>query len=154
MAPDILRNAQEVIKSGSLDTIQLAKKRYTLLLDPLCRQWDLTKTEIDVLLFLSNNPTFDRAADIVNLRQITKSHVSLSVTNLEQRGLLYRVFDPADRRTAHLKLTEAALPIVQEGNRIQQVFFNRIFAGLSDEEFALWRRILEKVCSNIQSMNE
>ena len=154
MAPDILRNAREVIKSGSLDTIQLAKKRYTLLLDPLCRQWDLTKTEIDVLLFLSNNPTFDRAADIVNLRQITKSHVSLSVTNLEQRGLLYRVFDPADRRTAHLKLTPAAAPIVREGNRIQQEFFDRIFAGLSEEEFALWRTILEKVCINIQSMKD
>ena len=154
MAPDVLNDAREVIQSGSLDTIQLAKKKYAQLLDPLCRRWDLTKTEIDVLLFLANNPTFDRAADIVTLRQITKSHVSVSVTNLEQRGLLYRVFDPADRRTAHLKLTDAALPITAEGNRIQQAFFSRIFAGLSPEEFAFWRTILDKVCRNIQSMEK
>ena len=152
MPQNILRRAQEVLRSGQLDTIQMAKKRYAQIQEPVCQRYGITKTEMDVLLFLANNPGLDRAADIVNLRQITKSHVSLSVSNLEQRGLLYRVFDPEDRRTAHLKLTEAALPIVREGNQIQQDFFDRIFAGLSDEEFAFWRTILEKVCSNIQCM--
>lgn len=154
MAQNVLLRARDVVQSGQLDTIQLAKKKYAQLLDPVCRSYDLTKNEIDVLLFLANNPSLDRAADIVNLRQISKSHVSLSVSNLEQRGLLYRVFDPDDRRTAHLKLKEAALPIAREGNRIQQDFFDRIFAGLSDEEFAFWRSILDRVCSNIQSMEK
>ena len=152
MSQNILRRAQDVIRSGQLDTIQLAKKRYAQLQEPVCQRYGITKTELDVLLFLANNPGLDRAADIVSIRQITKSHVSLSVSNLEQRSLVYRVFDPEDRRTAHLKLTEVALPIVQEGNRIQQDFFDRIFAGLSEEEFALWRSILDRVCSNILSM--
>ena len=152
MAQDIMTRAREVIQSGQLDTIQLAKKRYAQMLEPLCSTWDLTKTELDVLLFLANNPGLDRAADIVSIRQITKSHVSLSVSNLEQRSLIYRVFDPEDRRTAHLKLTETALPIVREGNRIQQEFFGRIFAGLSEEELLFWRSILNKVCHNIQSI--
>lgn len=149
---DILKQAKDVIQTGRLDIIQLAKKRYAQLLEPLCDAWTLTKTEVDVLLFLANNPGLDRAADIVRVRQITKSHVSLSVSNLEQQGFLTREFDPEDRRTAHLTLTEAALPIVREGNRIQQEFFNCIFAGLTDEEIAFWRAILDKVCSNIQSM--
>ena len=134
------------------DIMGRAQKGYARLLDPICKKYDLTRNELDVLLFLANNPGLDRAADIAGIRQITKSHVSLSVSNLEQRGLLYRVFDPEDRRTAHLKLTEAALPIVREGGRIQQQYFDRIFAGLTDEEFAFWRSILDKVCSNIQSM--
>lgn len=152
MAQDIMTRARDVIQSGQLDTIQLAKKRYAQLLDPLCDTWDLNKTEVDILLFLANNPGLDRAADIVRIRQITKSHVSLSVSNLEQRGFVYRTFDPEDRRTAHLKLREEALPVIREGNRIQQEFFDRIFAGLSEEEFALWRSILDRVCQNIQSM--
>ena len=152
MAADIMSRAREVIRSGQLDTIQLAKKRYAQMQEPLCNAYGLTKTELDVLLFLANNPGLDRAADIVRIRQITKSHVSLSVTNLEQRGLLLRVFDPGDRRTAHLKLTEGALPIVREASRIQQEFFGRIFAGLSGEELAFWRTILDKLCRNIQSM--
>ena len=85
MAQDIMTRARDVIQSGQLDTIQLAKKRYAQLLDPLCDTWDLNKTEVDILLFLANNPGLDRAADIVRIRQITKSHVSLSVSNLEQR---------------------------------------------------------------------
>ena len=152
MAQDIMTRARDVIQSGQLDTIQLAKKRYAQLLDPLCDTWELNKTEVDILLFLANNPGLDRAADIVRIRQITKSHVSLSVSNLEQRGFVYRTFDPEDRRTAHLKLTKEALPVVREGNRIQQEFFSRIFAGLSEEELAFWRSILNRVCRNIQSM--
>ncbi len=152
MGQDIMTRAREVIRSGQLDTIQLAKKRYSQLLEPLCSAHDLTKTELDVLLFLANNPGLDRAADIVRIRQITKSHVSLSVSNLEQRGFVCRVFDPEDRRTAHLQLTEAALPIIREGNRIQQEFFGSIFEGLSQEELAFWHTILDKVCRNIQSM--
>lgn len=154
MSQNVLLRARDVIRSGSLDTVQLAKKKYSLLLEPVCRRWELTRNELDVLLFLANNPDFDRAADIVSLRQISKSHVSLSVSNLEQRGLLYREYDPEDRRTAHLKLTEEALAITREGNRIQQDYFNRVFAGLTEEEFALWRAILEKVCRNIQTMEE
>ncbi len=154
MKLDVLGDAREVMQSRQLDSVQLAKKRYAAQLDPLCRSYGLTKTELDVILFLHNNPGLDRAVDIVNVRQIAKSHVSLSVTNLEERGFLYRVYDPADRRTAHLKLTDQALPVAEEGNRIQQVFFNRIFAGISQEELALWRRILEKVSSNILSMEE
>ena len=152
MAQDILAQARDVIRSGRLDTIALAKKRYDQMLEPLYRSHGLTRNELDILLFLANNPGLDRAADIVNIRQIAKSHVSLSVANLEQRGLLCRFFDPEDRRTAHLKLTEAALPIAREGNRIQQEYFGTIFAGLTQEEITLWRAILDKVCSNIQSM--
>lgn len=152
MAQNVMQRARDVVQSGQLDSIHLAKKRYAQLMDPVCRDHCLTKNELNVLLFLFNNPNLDRAADIVNLRQISKSHVSLSVANLEQRGLLYRVFDPDDRRTAHLKLTEAALPIVQEGSRLQQEFFGRVFAGLSEEELILWHSILDRVCSNIRSL--
>ena len=152
MAADIMTRAREVVQSGQLDTIHTAKKRYAQMQEALCNAHGLTKTELDVLLFLGNNPGLDRAADIVRIRQLTKSHVSLSVSNLEQRGFLRREYDPEDRRAAHLKLTEAALPILQEGKRIQQEFFGRIFAGLSEEEIVFWRAILDKVCRNIQSM--
>ena len=152
MAADIMTRAREVVQSGQLDTIHTAKKRYAQMQEPLCNAHGLTKTELDVLLFLGNNPGLDRAADIVRIRQLTKSHVSLSVSNLKQRGFLRREYDPEDRRAAHLKLTEAALPILQEGKRIQQEFFGRIFAGLSEEEIVFWRAILDKVCRNIQSM--
>ena len=96
--------------------------------------------------------TDEDVKDEPTFRQIAKSHVSLSVTNLEQRGLLTRGYDPDDRRTAHLQLTDAAREITAEGARLQEQFFGCVFSGLSEEEMALWRSILERVCANISNL--
>ena len=88
------------------DAMASAQKSYGKLLEPICQEWKLTRTELNVMLFLYNNPEFDRAADIVSHRGIAKSHVSLAVSNLERRKILTRHFEPTDRRTSHLALTE------------------------------------------------
>lgn len=152
--PDRIQTLRDTMSLSYLDSIQKSKKKYAALLEPLCRRYDLTRSELDVMLFLANNSGFDRAADIVSMRQIAKSHVSLSVSNLEKRGLLLRQFEAADRRTAHLQLTEAALPIVQEGQNIQQQFFQQLFSGLSHEELAFFGSILLKICNNIESITD
>jgi len=135
-----------------LDSIQLSKKKYSAMLEPLCRRHDLTRNELDILLFLANNPEYDRAADIVSIRRIAKSHVSLSVGNLEKRGLLLREFGEGDRRTAHLHLTEAAQPIVRSGQHLQKKFYTGMFSGLTRQELEQWGAILEKICDNIESL--
>ena len=42
-------------------------------------RYDLSAAEVDVLLFLANNSQFDLAVDIVRVRKMQKSHVSLAV---------------------------------------------------------------------------
>ena len=137
-----------------LDNIQLSKKKYAAMLEPLCRRHDLTRNELDILLFLANNPEYDRAADIVAIRRIAKSHVSLSVSSLEKRHLLLREFLESDRRTAHLRLTDAAFPIVREGQALQQHFFRQMFRGLSQEELISFGEILLKICNNIENITD
>jgi len=136
------------------DIMGMAKKSYAKLLAPLCKEFDLTRNELDVLLFLHNNPQFDRAADIVSRRGIAKSHVSLSVTNLEGRGHLLRRFDENDRRTAHLELTESGRAIAQEAREVQTRFFSELYREINPEEFALWGRITKKVCENIRNLDK
>lgn len=136
------------------DIMNIAKKNYSRLMTPLCRTYDLTRNELDVLLFLYNNPQYDRAADIVAHRGIAKSHVSLSVANLEERGLLIRRFEPADRRTAHLALTRLGTEITEKAREVQNKFFTAIHEGISDEEFALWGSITRKVSANIQNLDK
>ncbi len=135
------------------ETVGMASKSYTKLLLPVCRKWDLTRNEIDVLLFLYNNPQYDRAADIVAHRGIAKSHVSMSVTNLESRDYLQRRFDPTDRRTAHLILTEQGLLVAREAREVQCRFFATLYAGVTEEEFAQWRGITQKVWENIKNLD-
>ena len=113
----------------------------------------MTRNELDVLLFLYNNPGYDRAADIVAHRGIAKSHVSLSVNNLEQKQLLQRRFDPEDRRTAHLELTEAGTIIAASARTLQERFFSGLYQGVTEEEFALWQSFSKRVFENMRQMD-
>ena len=136
------------------DTMAKAQKGYARLLDPICKKWDLTRNELDVMLFLANNPGFDRAVDIVNNRGLSKSHVSLSINSLESRGLLLRQEDPADRRTVHLKLTEAALPITDAGRMAQKRFFSYLHQGVTREQIEMMVDLARKVSENIKNIEE
>ena len=134
------------------EAMQLGKKGYRQALDPVCRRWELTHNELDVVLFLANNPGLDRAVDIVTHRGMTKSHVSLSVSDLESRGLVRCRKDPRDQRTVRLELTESAREIAMAGRVAQKSYFGRLFRGLSREELEIWQRILEKVHENMEEM--
>lgn len=136
------------------DAMGQARKSYGRALEPICKAWGLTRNELDVLLFLHNNPGFDRAADIVRHRGIAKSHVSLSVSVLEHRGFLGREYTQADRRTAHLRLTEQGLAIARQARQEQEHFFRRLFAGLSQQELELWQTLIQKVQNNIEIMEK
>lgn len=130
-----------------------SKKIYSRQLEPVCRKWDLTRSEVDVLLFLYNNPQYDRAADIVAHRGMTKSHVSMSVTTLVERGMLERQYSQEDRRTAHLRLLEEGKTIAAEAKAAQQHFFSLIYEGITPEEMAQWEQVTRKVYDNIENLS-
>jgi len=141
------------MKAEYFDAMLRAKKGYSRVMEPICKQWGVTRNELDVMLFLANNPGFDRAADIASRRGLAKSHVSLSVGNLEARGLLVRRYDPGDRRTVHLQLTQEALDIAKQGRDAQVGFFSAIYAGLTAEEVDTWQTIMLKLVKNIEDMD-
>ncbi|MBP3683474.1 MAG: MarR family transcriptional regulator [Oscillospiraceae bacterium] len=136
------------------DIMAKAQKGYARLLDPICKKYDLTRNELDVLLFLANNPQFDRAVDIVNNRGLSKSHVSLSISGLEEKGLLIRHNDPADKRTVHLKLTDKAEEIAEAGRLAQKRFFSYLHQGVTQEQIDLMVEFGKKVNENIKNIEE
>ena len=136
------------------DIMGVVKKSYNMILSPIYSKWEITRNELDVLLFLLNNPQYDRATDIVTYRGMAKSHVSLSVVNLESRGFLVRKYDEADRRTAHLVLTEQGYDIAEEARKYQTQFFSALYQGVTEEEFVLWGKVTEKVCNNIRNLEQ
>lgn len=136
------------------DTMARAQKGYARLLEPICKKWDLTRNELDVMLFLANNPDYDRAVDIVNNRGLAKSHVSMSVANLENRGLLERIPDPADRRTIHLQLTPRGREITDYGSGVQKRFMDLLHKGVTEEQLEMMRMLAERVYENLKNMDE
>ena len=126
-------------------------KLYARLFTPLLEEWGLTQTEADILLFLANNPECDTARDIVEIRHLAKSHVSVGVDSLAERGLLRRLRLDGNRKTIHLRLTDAAAPIVEQGRAIQHAYAGLIFDGFSEVQRQELFRLLDRVSENVDA---
>lgn len=72
------------------------------LLKQLSETYGLTLIEANVITFLHNNPGKDTAADITELRMLSKGNVSQAVESLIQKGLLKRIPDLHDDAGSHL----------------------------------------------------
>ena len=137
------------MSSNFLDSVQHAKRAYSKFQEPVCKKWNLTQKELDILLFLYNNPAYNRAVDIVNLRGITKSHVSMSVRSLEEKAFLLCAAHPTDRRTVRLELTEAGRQVAAQARQVQEDFFQALYDGIDPEALAVWNRVRNQISENI-----
>jgi len=125
------------------------ERLYTMTVAPVCEKYGLTYMEFTVLMFLANNPQFDTAAEIVKYRHLTKSHVSMSVRSLQERGLIQGEYREPNRRTIHLSVLEAAAPIVLDGREAQRAFGDVLFSGFSEQESARFTEFMDRIDKNI-----
>ena len=87
-------------------------------------RYDLSAAEVDVLLFLANNSQFDLAVDIVRVRKMQKSHVSLAVNKLCEKGYIQKETDAA-------------------------AFGESLFSGISREDREEFLRLCELIRRNV-----
>ena len=114
--------------------VQHYKKFYTSQFESAAVRHGLNQLEIDILLFLHNNPDCRTASDICRYRGLAKSNVSKAVEHLRTMGLL-TVSPAADnRRQRMLGFTDAAAPLVQELHAIQQATTAAVTADLTPAE--------------------
>lgn len=115
---------------------------------PVRDKFGLTFMEFIVIMFLANNREYKKASDIVEVLGIAKSHVSMTILSLEERGLLERTMDPCDKRSSILELknTEA---IVEEGRKAQNRFIEILLDGLDEKELMDTKKSFEKIEENI-----
>ncbi len=134
-----------------LTNIRRIIKLHESMLKGICETYRLSLIEATIISFLYNNPGKDTAADIVELRMLSKGNVSQAVESLMQKSLLQRRQDTEDRRKIHLSLTQAAQPITASLKELFQQFHEELFFGLSNEELELFDRINEQIIVNTQN---
>ncbi len=124
---------------------------YEECLSAACSNHQLIKTEMDILLFLHNNPGYDTATDIVRLRHLSKSHVSKSIQSLKERGYLTTFFEGNNRRTVHLKLCTAADDAIADGLKAQNRFAEILVSDFTIEEKEQFLKYLSRITGNLQA---
>lgn len=127
------------------------KALYSKCVQPVCVKHNITRMELDILLFLANNPCYDTATNIVEIRYLSKSHVSSSIKSLGQKGYLRKEFTGQNRKTAHLKIRGAAMDIIRDGRAAQENFLAIMLAGFSKEELGRLKKFNERILHNINS---
>ncbi len=135
--------------SKALMLVQQLVKLYQRYSSDVCRRFSLSQAELDIIAFINNNPEFDTAKDICELRMLKKSIVSQSLDKLVKRGYIEKLPDPSDRRLLHICFTPAAAECLDEIESMQQNYFSAIFSCYTEEDSMALLKLLEKLESNI-----
>jgi len=125
------------------------KSLYSKCVEGVCEKYKITRMELDIMLFLANNPLFDTASDIVEIRYLSKSQVSSAVKILEKRKWIEKKYRDGNRKTAHLHIRGEASRIIEDGKAAQEKFMGIMFEGISGEEIEGMKRINARMLDNI-----
>lgn len=113
------------------------------------RKYGLARVELAVLLFLANNPQYDTAKEICEMRYLAKSQVSEALHALEARGLVEPYHKGGNRKTVHLRLLPLSASIVAEGRAAQEDFAALLIEGIPPEDMEVWMRCTTRCMENV-----
>ena len=85
--------------------------------------------EISILLFLANNPSINTNSQLCTCLGVSKALVCRSVDALLGKEMIISVADDHDKRVQHLKLTEHALPVIEQLGGIKRKIDQEILEG-------------------------
>ncbi len=144
----VLNRTKEGIDMFFWDQHKTITSCYEMITRTVCAKYQLTQMEYDILMFLHSNPKHNTAADIVKVRKSTKSHVSISLKELENRGLIKKVQSAENKKHIEIALLSDADPIIEAGTEAQKKFAQNVLKGLTEEEKHICITVFNKICSN------
>lgn len=131
-----------------------AERAYNYHRKKIMAKFSLSAIEVDVLLFLANNPDMNTAADIVKLRKIAKSHVSLAVKSLTEKKLITQQSDEKNHRVTLLTPTPKAYEIILFGQAEQKKFAEALSRGANYTDREAFNRRLIEITENLRKEYE
>ncbi len=129
-------------------------RAYVTYCKSICREYDINQTEFDILMFFGNNPEYDCAKDIVDVRKIKANLVSINVDKLVNDGYLERKLMLNDRRKYRLVLTKQGKALVKKGKEVQDSFFELLFDSVSAKDRSAFNKVLELIDKNLERILE
>lgn len=139
------------MRNEFLFNISLIKHLYDHHMESVVQTYDIKRKELDILLFLANNPDYDTASDIIHRRGLAKSHVSTSIQRLIEKDLIYTDKLEGDKKKIHLHLRPSADQIIEDGRMAQKKFYAVLIKDFTKEEVATLQKLFKKIEHNMQN---
>jgi DNA-binding MarR family transcriptional regulator len=80
---------------------------------------------------------------------LAKTTLTSMLDRMEQSGHLNRVYDPADRRTIRIKLTEAAKELENKYSEVSQRMNEIFYKGFEDDDVIAFEKSLVRILNNL-----
>ena len=115
-------------------------------------KFSLHRAQHITLMILHNEPQLTQL-ELADRLEVSPAAVTVSLRNLEKRGLLCRVPDAHDSRQKRLALTEAGEALVQQSEEFFAALEKEQYGFLSEEEQRELLQLLEKISDHLVEMS-
>ena len=132
-----------------IENVIAGKGFYQELLSPICKKYNLTESEILILLYLAKYPKNDTASKIVNNWKLKKAVVSVSIHDLLERKLLKSSYQDGNHRSIHLDITGEGQKIIKEARKVEKQYFDVLFDGFDDSDKQVFMSYLNRINENV-----
>ena len=133
------------------EMLYAGRELHSSLFYPVCLKYRLTLAELLVLLFLADHRQYDTGGGGGGRLKLAKSHLSVSVRDLEERGYLRGGYQGHDHRTIHLRLCAAADGVVADAREARRQFRSVLEQGFTQEELEALRGYLRRAADNVSA---
>lgn len=135
--------------SGFWEYLSLGKSFYRNCFDVVCKKYSMSRAELDILIFLHENPECDTAKDITEKRGIAKSNVSTAIRNLTEQNYIEGYHKGENRRSIHLKMLDKCKPVIEDINEARKNFDDVVFGGFDENELEMITTFFYRLTDNI-----
>lgn len=132
-----------------IDGLSASKYLYQSMLKPICEKHELTISEIQILMYLSNDPLKNTSRDISEKLHMKKSIVSISLKDLQDRGYIHSEHLADNLRSLHSYINEDALKVIEECKNVEKEYEKIVTKGFSKEEKDGFIEMLKRISMNV-----
>ena len=132
-----------------IENVIASKGFYQELLNPICKKYNLTESEILILLYLAKYRTKNTASQIVNNWRLKKAVVSVSIHDLLERNLLSSSYQDGNHRSIHLNVTEEGQKIISDAKKVEKQYFKTLFTGFDDMDIEVFKNYINRINENV-----
>ncbi len=116
------------------------------------KKYGLNKMQTEILVYLMQNPGSPASAFVKEMG-FNKGAVSVGMDDLVSGGYVTLNQDNRDHRYANAFVTEKALPVFKDLEKIEKKFEKLLLAGISKAEIAALRKTAAKICRNFDKLD-
>ena len=124
-------------------------KSYLKKYEEIGEKYNLSKSDVKVLAYLSLNKHGDTGREICEFWGVSKALISRSVEDLFHKNMVAFVPDTQDRRTMRIVLDNESDAVVEEIKAERRRFKEKLANGITKEEFEIFMKVLRQMYNNV-----